>query len=212
MTYKWETPDVLLVNGDCIEGRQERQGGAELLTNDRNVQCNMAVKSIIEWNAKKVLMTFGTAYHTGSEAEDFEYTIANQLNAEIEGRLFFEIEGMTIDARHKVGVSSIPHGRATSLLRDIAWNIIKSGLNEEPRANIIIRSHVHYHLWVEQPDRVAFTTPALQLSRGRYGSRECAGETHWGAIRLTIDNGKITGRDIWIHRLHANKPRIFRIK
>ena len=157
-------------------------------------------------------MVYGTTYHTGSDAEDFEYTIAKELGAEIEGRLFFEIEGMVIDARHKVGVSSIPQGRATSLLRDMAWNLIKSVDKDEPRADIIIRSHTHYHIWIEQPKRVMFTTPALQLSRGRYGSRECIGETHWGAIRLTISNGQIVGRDINICSLHANKPKIYKIK
>ena len=211
MTQKWFAPDVLVVNGDCIEGRQNKQGGAELLTNDRNVQCDMAVEAIRRWSAKKVLMTYGTAYHVGEQAEDFEYTIAEKLDAKIEGRLFFELGGMIIDVRHKVGSSSIPQGRATSILRDVAWNVIKSALNEEPRATLIIRSHVHYHLWIEQPGRIAFTTPALQLSRGRYGSRECVGETHWGAIRLTINNGQIVGKDINICSLHGNKPKVFRV-
>jgi len=157
-------------------------------------------------------LSHNTKYHVGDQAEDFEYVIAKDIGAKIEGRLFFEVEGMTIDARHKVGSSSIPHGRATSLLRDMMWNLVKSTEDEEPRAQIIIRSHVHYNIWVEQPNRVMFTTPALQLSRGRFGSRECVGETHWGAIRLKIDNGQIVGRDINIWNLHANKPRVIRIK
>ncbi|MFA5316213.1 MAG: hypothetical protein WC369_02175 [Dehalococcoidales bacterium] len=212
MTRKWHAPDILMVNGDCIEGRQERQGGAEIVTNDRNVQSEMAEYCIRQWAAKKVLMTYGTKYHVGDQAEDFEYNIAKEIGAKIEGRLFFEVEGMTIDARHKVGSSSIPHGRATSLLRDMMWNLVKSAEEEEPRAQIIVRSHVHYNIWIEQPGRIMFTTPALQLSRGRYGSRECTGETHWGAIRLKIEKGEIIGRDLNIWNLHANRPRIIRIK
>lgn len=210
MVRKWYRPDILLVNGDCIEGRQDKQGGAELLTNDRNVQVDMAVKAIKEWNAKRILITYGTSYHTGSQAEDFEYNIAKELGAEIEGRLFFKVEDMTIDARHKVSTSIIPHGRATGLLRDVMWDLVKEAEGEWPKVDIIIRSHAHYHLWIEQPGKTAFITPALQLSRGRYGSREMSGSTHWGAIRLTLSGGQIIGRDIICQKLLANKPRIYR--
>lgn len=190
IVQKWKSPDILVVNGDCIDGRQERQGGAELLTNDRNLQCEMAIKAIKEFEADTILMTHGTQYHVGSTGEDFEYTIAQTLDARIEGRLFFEVDGMTFDCRHKCGSSSVPQGRATAILREMAWNLIKSVSNDEPRADVIVRSHVHYHIWIEQPGRIMFTTPALQLARGRYGSRECVGEVHWGAIRLTVDRGR----------------------
>lgn len=208
---KWHAPDILVVNGDAIEGRQDKQGGAELITNDRNVQSDMAVEAIRLWHAKKIFMTYGSAYHTGS-AEDFEYNIAKELKAKIEGHLFLEIGGMTFDIRHKVGSSSIPHGRATSLMREMAWNLIRYAEEDEPKASVIVRSHVHYHVWVEQPGRVMFTTPALQLSRGRYGSRECSGETHWGAIRLIVDRGNIIRRDLCIKKLASNLPMTFRVR
>lgn len=212
MVRKWHEPDILLVNGDCIEGRQKKSGGAELITNDRNVQSEIALCCLKEWNAKQILMTYGTDYHCSETGEDFEYNIAKQLDAKIEGRLFFEVEGLTIDARHKVGRSIIPHGRATPLLREMMWNMLEAAEKEEPRANILIRSHVHYHIWVEQVKRVMFSTPALQLSRGRFGSRECTGETHWGAIRLTLKDGNIIGRDINVWNLRSNIPKLFKIR
>lgn len=212
MTKKWSEPDVLLVNGDAIDGRQEKQGGAELLTNDRNMQCDMAVKCIKCWDAKQVIMTYGSKYHVGDQAEDFEYNIANSVGAEIEGRMLFEMEGMTIDARHQVSSSVIPHGRATGLLREIMWDLIREAADNWPKVDMVIRSHAHYHLWVEMPGKIGIITPSLQLSRGRYGSREMSGSTHWGAIRLTIHNGEIIGRDINLCSLHANKPKVMRIK
>lgn len=212
MARKWGRPDIVLVNGDAIEGTQSKQGGAELLTTDRNVQVMMAVEAIKAWKADKILMTYGSKYHVGEQAEDFEYTISRFLDADIEGRLYFNIEGLTIDARHKVGSSSIPHGRATPLIREMMWSLMKEAESTGPHTDIIIRSHVHYHIWIETPTRVMFTTPSLQLSRGRYGSRECVGETHWGAIRLTVHKGKIIGRDICVRNLRANLPRIMKIK
>jgi adenosyl cobinamide kinase/adenosyl cobinamide phosphate guanylyltransferase len=212
MVNKWHRPDILIANGDLIEGTQSKQGGAELITPDRNVQSVMAVDCLREWRAKKIFMTYGTKYHVGEQAEDFEYTIANMLEATIEGRLFLNVEGMTLDVRHKIGTSGIPHGRATALLRDLAWDLIREAVGTGPRVDIVIRSHAHYHIWVEQPGKIAFITPALQLARGRYGSRECIGETHWGAIRLTLHKGQIVGKDVCICSLHASRQPVIRIK
>jgi hypothetical protein len=212
MTRKWAHPDILIVNGDTIEGTQSKQGGAELITADRNIQCEIAVEALQKWNAGQIFMTYGSRYHVGEQAEDFEYNIAKTLNATIEGRLYLNIEGMIFDIRHKLGQSVIPHGRATILLREMLWDLIKAGHDAGPKVNVVVRSHVHYHIWVEQPNQVMFTTPCLQLARGRYGSRECIGETHWGAIRLTIHKGQIIGKDINIWKLAANNPKVIRIK
>jgi len=213
ITQKWKNPDYLLVNGDCIEGNAKKDGGAELTTPDRNVQAEMAVKALSQFHARKILMTYGTKYHVSSgDAEDFEYNIASDLGAEIGGRLYFEIDGVVFDVRHKVGSSGVYQGRATSIAREIGWNLIREANDSGPRVNCVIRSHVHYHAYVEIGERVAFTTPCLQLSRGRYGSRECTGETHWGAIRLTISKGKIVNREVHLCALTANVPKLMKLK
>lgn len=209
---KWGSPDILLVNGDAIEGTQSKQGGAELIISDRNVQSDMAVDCINAWDAKKILMTYGTKYHVGEQAEDFEYNIADKVNAEIEGRLFFNVEGMTIDARHKVNTSIVPYGRATMLMREMTWDLIKEAQDTGPKVDIVIRSHAHYYLWVEQANKLMFITPGLQLARGRFGARECVGETHWGAIRLAIHKGKVVKKDVAICNLLSNKPKVIKIR
>ena len=70
--------DILAVNGDAIDGTGVRSGGTELLTTDRQVQTDMAVKSIQEASAKTIVMTYGTAYHTG-DAEDWEDRVAEHV-------------------------------------------------------------------------------------------------------------------------------------
>lgn len=212
MTRDWERPDILVGNGDMIEGTQSKQGAAELITPDRNVQVDMAEECLREWHAKKIFLTYGSKYHVGEQAEDFEYNIAKSLKAKIEGRLFINVEGMTFDIRHKVGMSVVPYGRATILLRDLAWDLIREANGSGPRVDVVVRSHVHYHIWIEQPGKIAFTTPALQLARGRFGSRECVGETHWGAIRLTIHKGQIVEKNIKIISLISNKQAVIKVK
>lgn len=205
---KWVSPDILIVNGDCIEGRQEKQGGAEVITTDRNVQSDMAVEAINKWQAKKVYMTYGTCYHTGA-GEDFEYTIAQKIGARIEGRLYLNIQGIVFDIRHQIGGSSIFHGRGTALLRQVMWDLIEESTGG-PKVDVIVRSHVHWHIWVEMADKIAFITPGLQLRRGRFGSRQCSGPIDWGMIRLTIKEGKICEKEKEIVRLSANSPKVLR--
>jgi len=212
LIHKWDHPDILIANGDLIEGTQSKQGSAELITPDRNIQSEMAIDCLREWHAKQIFLTYGTRYHVGEQAEDFEYNIAGTLKAKIEGRLYLQVEGLTFDIRHKVGMSIVPYGRATILLRDLAWDLIREAAGTGPKVDVVVRSHVHYYIWIEQPGKVAFTIPSLQLARGRFGSRECVGETHWGAIRLKVHKGQIIGKDVSICLLHANKQPLIKVK
>lgn len=207
MCTAWYKPDILLVNGDCIEGTQRKDDGVELLTRDLQEQTNIATRCINKWRAKKILMTYGTAYHT-SESTDWENIIAKDVNAEIGGHLFFEYEGVKFSAKHKIGSSATPTGRATPLLKSLLWNVIK----DEPKVDCLIRSHVHYYSYIETAKQCAFSTPCLQLFRGRYGVRQCEGEVHWGMIRLTVHKGQITNREVVICNLVANKPKLLKIK
>lgn len=209
----WKYPDFLCINADCIDGSQSKQGGAELTTPDRNIQVEMAVKCIEKWKARRHIMTYGSGYHVSSGAEDFEYNIANdeKIKATIGGRLYFEIDGIVWDMRHAVGASAIPHGRATPLLREVMWDLIKEAEATGPKVDIVVRSHVHYYVYVETGEKIALTTPALQLSRGRFGSRQCTGETHWGAVRFRIKNRKISGKDVILCKLHSNRPKLIRL-
>lgn len=156
-------------------------------------------------------LSHNTAYHASSQAEDFEYTIAQKLGAVIEGRLYLNIEGVVFDIRHKIGTSTIPHGRATALLKEIMWDLIEQANEVGPKVKVIVRSHAHYHIWIETADQIAFITPGLQLKRGRFGSRECSGEIHWGAIRLTVDKGAVVCKEKDILKLNANRPKVLKV-
>jgi hypothetical protein len=57
--------DVLICNGDAIDGKGERSGGTELLEADRTKQADMAAECLSMFKAKKIFMTYGTPYHVG---------------------------------------------------------------------------------------------------------------------------------------------------
>ena len=190
-TLEYLTPvNVLVVNADCIDGRGERSGGTELIEPDRNRQLAMAVDCINHAEAKRIVMTRGTPYHTG-EAEDFEDIIATQLDASIGDHEWYDINGVVLDVKHAIGNSSIPHGRYTPLGRADLWNSLWSERDLQPRADIIIRSHVHAHNYIggmrNGKPWLAMTTPALQGMGTKFGARKCEGLVDFGLVQIDIE-------------------------
>lgn len=181
--------DFLVVNGDAIEGKGERSGSMELLTADRHEQIRMAKKAIDIAEAAKVRILYGTRYHVGKE-EDFEAILADTINCqdvEIHGHGFFNINGCNVDVKHKVGGSTVPHGRMTAIARARLWNVIWNSEHErQPKADIIIRSHVHYHNYCGARTWIAMTTPALCYNSS-FGIRECEGLVDVGLLYFDFD-------------------------
>jgi len=178
--------DYLVVNGDAIDGKGGKSGSSEQAQADRNEQCKMAVKCIDIVKAKEVGIIYGTPYHAGTE-EDWEFTISEMVKTPVmfvSGQEFFKLNGVIFDFKHKISSSTIPHGRFTAIAREKLWNIIWSSRDQQPKADFIIRSHVHYHIIDTDPAGgwVGIITPGLQGFGSNYGVRQ---------VSFTIDIGLI---------------------
>lgn len=183
--------DILIVNGDSIDGRGEKSGSTELIAIDRKVQVDMAVSCIKEVGADTILMTRGTGYHTGT-SEEYEDDIAEKVKAtKIEDHGWYDINGVIFDVKHFIGGSSIPHGRATAIKRDQLWNLVWAERDEQPRGEsgkiVIIRSHVHYFDYSGNSDYLAIITPALQGMGSKFGAKICSGTVDFGLIYFDIE-------------------------
>ena len=184
--------DLLVVNGDAIDGKGEKSGGMELLTADRREQVEMAAQCIRLAKARKVLIIRGTTYHVGKE-EDWESVLADQVGAAHCGiHEWVESGGVVMDFKHRVSSSIIPHGRNTLVNRSALWNTLWAERGLQPRADILIRSHVHYHVYGGDGRRLVLTTPALQ-AWSRYGSLVMEGTIDVGLIHIDcIGRGRYT--------------------
>jgi hypothetical protein len=184
--------DILLVNGDCIDGRNEGRGSTELLYVDRNDQVEMAVDCIQEAKAKQIVMAYGTGYHTGME-EDFERPIADRVNALKIGSVdAIDVNGLVINYRHFISGSQVPHGRHTTTARERVWNTLWALRGEYPLAQIVIRSHVHYFDFCGDGTGLALTTPALEGYGSKYGARLLSGLVDIGLVFFDI-----TDKETW---------------
>lgn len=178
--------DALLVNGDAVEGKGKKSGGTELITSDRKVQADMAAKCILLAGAKKNVMTYGTDFHVGGD-EDWEDLVAEKVGAKIGSHEWVDVNGLIFDMRHYAGRSIIPHGRLTAPLREQLWNTLWAEIAGYPKADVILRSHVHYHVDGQVFGKRVFTTPALQLHT-KYGSRRATGTVDIGILHFDVED------------------------
>ena len=192
---KKNKPDACIWNGDLVDGKGKRSGGCEQITTDMNEQVEMACDCVRAANATENYFIRGTPYHTG-DGEQFEDNIAKEFNTKAHDHPPIEVGGVIIDAKHKVGASSIPHGRFTSVAKEVLWNILWAAHDGAEKADVIVRSHVHYfgHVdWFIGPSQVhAITTPALQWRGTRYGKQQCVGTVDFGIVFLHITDGNVT--------------------
>lgn len=188
--------DILIHNGDAIDGKGFRSGGTELIEPDRTKQVDMAVDNLLLADANHYVLTYGTPYHVGTE-DDFEGIIVTRLkdkgyDATIEGQSWITVNGITFDIKHKVGSSSVPYGRATQQEKENFHNLVWADIGEQPRANCVLRSHVHYFVFSGDAQHLAMALPALQGQGAKFGQRQCSGVVDFGFVYFDIyENGKM---------------------
>lgn len=183
--------DLLIHNGDAIDGKGERSGGTELYEVDRSKQVEIAYSCLKESQASEYALTYGTPYHVGQE-EDFERLLSWKLNCDIEGHMQRDVNGVLFDVKHKVGSSPLPHSRYTSIAKEKLLNTMWNDRGGQINADVIIRSHVHYFAYCGDGRFLGVVTPALQGFGSKYGVRQCSGTVDFGLIWFDI-----YGKDDW---------------
>lgn len=201
--------DILCLNGDAIDGKAPRSGASELIVTDRTIQADMACECVEQCSASEYLFTRGTPYHTGI-GEDFENQIAKQFNGIIKDQLWAEIEGVVFDFKHHIGGSSIPHGKGTPIAKDRLWNFLWTEHDEQPKSDVLIRSHVHWFHFDGDEDWMGLTTPALQGAGTKYGARRCSGKVNFGVTKFDVENGKYEWSTKIVH-VESQKAKLIKL-
>ena len=131
--------DILVHNGDAIDGPGGRSGGSELITTDCNRQIDIAYDALKIADAGNYFFTYGTAYHTGQDT-DYEKVLADRFNGIIRSHLWLDVNGTTFDIKHHIGNSSVPHGKGTPIAKEWLWNTLWNLEQEQqPKADVYIR-------------------------------------------------------------------------
>ena len=170
-------PDAIIMNGDANDGNQRKQEGTELSLNLLVDQIRAAVTCLTVTKKRapnaKWYFTRGTAYHVG-QAGQYEEEIAKQIGAEkyssvgtgiyVREILWLNVEGVIIEAAHHIGVSQGFY-RLTQLDKEMQWSAMaaKDDTKGVPKADLLIRSHVHNFQHAEHASKQGLVTPCWQL-------------------------------------------------
>jgi len=187
-------PDVLLACGDLIDGKGKKSDSVEQLTTDLIEQADWATEIIKFINPKNTAIVPGTPYHVGS-GTSYEKLTAEAVGAEFDNQLWIDVDGVCFNMKHKVGSSSIVHGRHTAISR-AKWNL-KLWEDRElvPESDIILRGHTHAHTHCGGPGWLAMILPALQGLGSKFGETQCEGLVDFGTVHFQVEKGEYTWRE-----------------
>jgi len=210
--------DGLIINGDMIDGKGQKSGGAELITSLMQEQADMACDVIdhITLNkcrkGYKIFGTFGTPYHTSPFGDQWENYIASKCQFDsIGAHEWIDVEGVIFDFKHHLGSSSVPHGRHTAAAKAGLWNDLWAIEGMQPKANIILRSHVHYFSYCGNRRRLCMTLPALQGMGSRFGALRCEGLVDFGMVLFEIKSKNEYNFYPFVHQVGSQKTKAVKL-
>jgi len=193
---KYKPFDIVILNGDLLAGKNHKSGGRQIMTHSMKDQCKMAVKVLNYLDCPLIRIQRGTPYHVAPNGDNWEDVLIEMLphdyNIKIHDKGFYRINKKNFNCKHKIGASSIPHGRLTALAKEIMWANIWHQKGVQPKPDCIIRSHVHYYEYVHHEDCHGIITPALQGLGDEYGQQQFSGTVDFGFVVIDVyDDGKI---------------------
>ena len=163
--------DICVLNGDLIDGSGVKNG-AESITTDMGQQADMFAETLSFIKAKEFIVVGGTPIHTITrDGVDVEEMISRRIGAKFYDHLFLDVNGVVFDFKHHASQSNVPLRTTAGLRNDLLWNLIHADVGNQPRADIMCRSHVHHYKYLGDSDRLAMTLPCLQAAGSRYGRR-----------------------------------------
>jgi len=211
--------DAIFINGDLIDGKQPKSQGAELslpLPNDQEEAAVFTLrflrnklKKLLKLEPEVEIPTYviqGTEYHDGRGASELE-SIAARLNA-VEyqclhgtGRFTREVcgvnfDGVNVNLAHHVGGGG-GFAKSGGIDRELLWSTIAGSEDKALKADLLVRSHLHYFIHIEKPAQHAIITPCWQLQTRFMRKRSVfAMRPDIGAVIAHLDAGeKAAGRD-----------------
>lgn len=190
-------PDVLILNGDLLDGKQKKSGGVGTWSTKLKEQADAAaslINMVAVERKTKILVVQGTPYHDGEYQEE---TIADALHAEFLPRGFVDVNGLVFDVRHKVGGMKTPAGQPT-LRQSMLANLLYAAKGLQPQADVIVRSHLHSFYHMGDETWLGIVTPGFQWA-SEFGQLEVDRPVSIGGVYFPgITNQDTAGDVTWV--------------
>lgn len=167
---------AVVVNGDVVDGKQKAQEATELVLPIIEDQAHAAEQTLKflkdglsfhpQW-----YFTQGTEYHSGKAGREEEVVARNMGATPYLGAgtgrycrevLDLEIDGVVCNFQHGASTSSGLY-RATAPDREGIWSALAGKEHKLPRADVVVRGHVHHFVHVEHPSKHIVFCPCWEL-------------------------------------------------
>jgi hypothetical protein len=169
LAKNWPPLDLLIWNGDLVDGDQYKSKHAGLHTSILGEQWDIAIEVVEDFakinKPRKMVRIDGTPYHEGFDraGKVFDEHFKEYPSAYVGDILDLKLEGGAI-----LNVKHQPEGgggmyKGMILDREVLWTIVDEATNGAPKATHIIRSHLHCGLSLSTMGKVISLTPCFQL-------------------------------------------------
>jgi hypothetical protein len=170
---------ILCLNGEPVDGSNPKQLGEQSWSTTLQEQLEDAKKLLATYNTKYIIATRGSNYHSKGETYSVEEDLAKDLNAipysgyhDVKDGVIrtdyyatFRVFDRVFSVTHHIGFNRWFAYRTTALAREMADMEFLRGRywSNEDMPTIIVRSHVHYFVYVRFSNQHGFTTAAWKL-------------------------------------------------
>jgi hypothetical protein len=153
---KRRKPDVIIINGDAIEGGSPKGVDLVSIRNDDQLGGAFALlQPLVALAGKAVYMLRGTGYHVGRAGEN-ESTLAMLLKVEYLPELYLRTPAGVVNVLHHIGVTTRPALDQNALgnaLADKQLELLRAYSNLSAyNVTCIVRSHRHRSVVVQLPN------------------------------------------------------------
>jgi hypothetical protein len=237
MRDRCRKPDLLVLNGEPIDGSGKKSVGSDSWTQSTKSQLTDAERLIKMYNWRDIVATRGSRYHVTVDNTYHEEFLAKELGCIPYSGLFgdaqklnndtksynidtqftdfylwFELAGRLFSVCHHVGYNKTELYRTTALGREMAVMEFAKGkwYPSDRNIDVIVRSHVHYYVQVRFHKQIALTTPCWKLP-DEFQLRRGLGGTavNIGTIEIIVEpNGEIKVNENIANAVKYPKPKI----
>lgn len=175
MIKNYAPPDLLIVNGDLIDGEQRKDAGRNTMSPDIDLQHDAAAAALapLVRKSKDWVVVKGSPYHETTFAaiaghENFSGRAPRRWpsGGRVGQVLDFTVRGITLNvAHHPEGGAVLYEG--TKMNRTILWSFLAEAAVGLPKARVIIRSHLHFYGLLQVHGKTMVHIPSWQLQTPR---------------------------------------------
>lgn len=210
-THLWANapePDLVVVNGDLVEGPDRRTRQSLTLTSTSMDLQQQALLEVLRLAVQpdRWYCVRGSPYHEPERLGVVAKTLGARTHA---GRLVpaivnIELQGWRLHFRHHPG-SRRPQYRGTALDRALMLMAVAAYQRKLPRADVVVLSHLHQYGLYQHCGATAVLTPAWQLQTEYAQLRDpIAWLPDIGAVDIVLQPGELP----WVEPIMYATPEV----